>query len=465
MFQEARLRVVEEAQSSLDTGELEWMLGRRVAHRTQSQLPGNGALQRAYFAEEIIPALATMGFESTVLANVVSPDHPVLVSRRTEDASLPTVLLYGHADVQFAHEASWGEGLHPWEMRRVGERIYGRGTADNKGQHTVNLLALRAVLDARGALGYNVTVLIESGEEAGSAGLDETVREHLDLLRADLFIGSDGPRYTAETPTVFLGSRGCAGFTLECDLRADDAHSGNWGGRLRNPATTIAAAIAELVDGHGVIRVPELLPSGGIPDAVREAIAALPETSAAADAGWGQPGLSPAERVLGWNTLEVIAMGSGDPDEPVNAIPGRAVAHLHLRYVSGTDTSTMIGAIRAALDAAGLGEVRVRPGADVPASRLDPDHPVVRAAVGSIRRTTGFEVAVMPNLGGTIPNAVFADTLGLPTLWIPHSYPGSRQHAPDEHALVPLLREGLAIMAGVFWDMADDPAAWFPSGR
>ncbi|MFD6053661.1 M20/M25/M40 family metallo-hydrolase [Agromyces sp. NPDC060279] len=463
-MQSTRAQAVADAQHSIESGELEHILKRRIAHRTQSQAPGNRAAQQRYFLEDVGPELTELGFVAMVLENVVSADHPLFVARRIEDESLPTLLLYGHSDVQFAHEANWSEGLHPWELTRAGERLYGRGTADNKGQHTVNLLALRSVLRSRPVLGYNVTVLLESGEETGSIGLEETVAANRELLAADLFIGSDGPRYTRTDPTVFLGSRGCAAFVLECDLREEDAHSGNWGGRLRNPATMIAAAISALVDGRGVIQVPELLPAGEIPAAVREAIAALPPSQALADPGWGAPGLTPDERVFAWNTLEVIALDAGQPAAPVSSIPGAAWAHLHLRYVTGTDVGRAFQAMRARLDELGLADVKILAGSDVPASRLSPDAPVVRTVVESVARTTGRTPAVLPNIGGTIPNAVFAETLGLPTLWIPHSYPDSAQHAPDEHALLPVLQEGLAIIAGVLWDIAESPESWMPRG-
>ena len=229
-----------------------------------------------------------------------------------------------------------------------------------------------------------------------------------------------------------------------------------------------AAAIGAVVDGDGVIRADFLRPPP-IPDAVRRAVRALPEPSddggPAADRDWGEPGLSPNERVFAWNTVEVLALEAGDPAEPKNAIPARARAVLQLRYVVGTDVSDFAAKAERVLRERGIRGVTVRAHEPVPATRLDPAAPVVRAAEVSIAETVGREPAVEPNLGGTIPNAVFADQLGLPTVWIPHSPPpGSNQHAPDEHALASVLREGLRIMAGVFWDMGERPEQWFRTG-
>src|SRR5205807_7133652 len=142
----------------------------------------------------------------------------------------------------------------------------------------------------------------------------------------------DGPRLSSDRPTIFLGSRGAFNFELDVELREGAHHSGNWGGLLANPGTILANAIASLVDARGVILVEALRPTA-IPDAVRRALAAIEPGEPggpAIDAGWGEPGLSPADRVFGWNALEVLAFRTGNPDRPVNAIPPRASAHLQL---------------------------------------------------------------------------------------------------------------------------------------
>ena len=133
-----------------------------------------------------------------------------------------------------------------------GDRWYGRGTADNKGQHSINVAALGQVLALRGRLGFNVKWLIETGEETGSPGLRDVCKSERAALAADLFLASDGPRLAAGKPTLFLGSRGAFNFNLTVDLREGGHHSGNWGGLLANPGTILANAIATLVDARGV---------------------------------------------------------------------------------------------------------------------------------------------------------------------------------------------------------------------
>lgn len=462
----SRSAVLERAAAHLDSGAFEAELARRVAIRSASQEADAGPALQAYLSEGLAPALVAMGFTSRILPNPVAGAGPFMIATRVEDAARPTVLMYGHGDVIRGQDAAWTRGAGPWQLAAEGERLYGRGTADNKGQHSINLAALALVLAQRGRLGFNLTWLFETGEETGSPGLTAFCAAQREALKADVLIASDGPRLSAARPTVFLGSRGVVNFELALKLREGAHHSGNWGGLLRNPGTLLAGAIASLVDGQGRILIDALRPPP-IPANVRTALAGLQvgggANDPAVDSDWGEPGLTPAERVFGWNTLEVLAMKTGSPEHPVNAIPAHAKATMHLRFVVGTDVSHLGDAVRAHLAARGFGAIEVTVGETMMATRLDPDDPWVRFTLASIERSTGQAPVLLPNLGGSLPNDVFADILGLPTVWIPHSYPGCQQHAPDEHLLRPVAREGLQLMAGLFWDLADFRPARAPA--
>jgi acetylornithine deacetylase/succinyl-diaminopimelate desuccinylase-like protein len=450
------------ARDHIDSGRFFSDLQRRVALRTESQ-GGSVELLDAYLADDMAPALVAMGFTTRVVCHPgAGGEGRFLIAHRVEDPTRPTVLMYGHGDVVRGYDNQWREGLTPWALTVEGDRWYGRGTADNKGQHSINLAALACVLEARGGkLGFNIRILIEMGEEIGSPGLPEVCQDLKQELASDLFLASDGPRLTAARPTVFLGSRGIVNFELRVRLRDGGFHSGNWGGLLRNPATTLAAAVQCLVDGNGVIRVPQLRPTA-VPAAVRQALADIhvgtDAGDPAIDTGWGEPGLSPEERVFAWNSMEVLAMKSGNPEHPVNAIPPTATAWCQLRFVVGTDWEHLGEHLRTHLDAHGFSMVDVQVARGAPATRLSPDDHWVRWAVQSIDATTGKATAVLPNLGGTLPNDVFAQILGLPTVWVPHSYPACAQHAANEHLLASVAREGLQIMAGLFWDLGEPDA-------
>ena len=441
-----------------DDGFFKADMERLVACPTESQDPRGASHLRPYLQDQMEPMLRAMGFKSTIFDNPVAGAPPILVAERLEDPALPTVLSYGHGDVIRAQEGRWREGLEPFRLIEEGDRLYGRGSADNKAQHLINIKAMDAVIKADGKLGFNAKFLIEMGEEMGSEGLKEFCTRNKELLAADVFIASDGPRLSQTTPTIFTGSRGGIMFDLLVDLREGANHSGNFGGLLADPAIILAHALASITDARGQIRIPEWRPDSLTPR-IREIIARLPPIDTGLiqpDPDWGEESLSMQERVLGWNSFAVLAMKSGVPEAPVNAISGHARATCQLRYVVGTERDEIIPALRRHLDANGFETVQIIPAdrAAFPATRLDPDHPWVLFAKASLTKATGVEPHLLPNLGGSIPNDCFADVLGLPTIWIPHSYVACSQHAPNEHILKSLSRQALLAMTGLFADIS-----------
>jgi acetylornithine deacetylase/succinyl-diaminopimelate desuccinylase-like protein len=458
----SRADAIARAHRHLHSGDFIAELDRRVAYRTESQNAGRSAELRAYLADELQPAFSQLDF-ATRLIESPSGKHPYLLAEYRESSSAPTVLIYGHGDVVDGMVGEWRDNRDPWRTTTSGNRVYGRGTADNKGQHSINLSALRAVREARGGrLGFNAKFIVEMGEEIGSPDLREVCLSLRDELKADLFLASDGPRLSAERPTIFLGCRGGLRIHLNVNLREGSHHSGNWGGVLANPATILASAIATLVDGQGRLLLEKLKPPR-ISNQVRAVLADVKvepmSDEPALSENWGEEGLSAAERLYAWNTLEVLAMSSGNIDKPANAIPGHARAVLQLRFVVGTKFDQAVEAIRAHLQRNGFPMVEVSATQSFVASRTDFDSPWVNWTAQSIRQTTGKAPAVLPNFGGSLPNDVFSDALGLPTIWVPHSYPGCSQHAPDEHILLPVTEEALGIMAGLFWDLGEMPRA------
>ena len=455
-----RKATIAAAEKYFDSGAFLADLGRRVAIPTESQNPARQPELVAYLETEMSESLARLGMTSRIFPNPRGKGGPFLVAELIEDPKRPTVLLYGHGDVIRGQEEQWRAGLGPWTVKQEGNRIYGRGTADNKGQHTINLAAIETVLRTRGKLGFNLKVLIETGEEMGSPGLKEFCEQNKQLLAADALIASDGPRLQPGRATIYLGTRGALNFVLTADPGKGAHHSGNWGGLLANPGIILAHAIASITDARGSIRIAEWRPNS-LTASVKRALADLEvsggDDGPSIDTEWGEPGLTPPERVFGWSSFEVLAFVTGNPDRPVNAIPGQARATCQLRYVVGIDPNDIIAALRRHLDREGFPMAKVEPAREAifHATRLDPESPWVKWAAASIERTTGARPAILPNLGGSLPNEVFADILGLPTIWIPHSYAACSQHAPNEHLLAPLAREGLRIMAGVYWDLGE----------
>ncbi|MBF9029034.1 M20/M25/M40 family metallo-hydrolase [Rhodobacterales bacterium HKCCE3408] len=452
-----RASAIDTITSYFDDGRFQDDLGALVAFETESQNPEKSGELARYLEEGMQPRLSGLGFACEIHTNPIAGAGPILVAERVEADDVPTILTYGHGDVIRGQTDQWRDGLHPFRLVEEGDRLYGRGTADNKGQHLINMAALDAVLQTRGRLGFNVRMVIETGEEVGSPGLAEFFRAHKDALAADVLIASDGPRLQPETPTLFMGARGGLTFDLVVDLREGAHHSGNWGGLLADPAMILAHALATITDARGQIRVPEWRPDS-LTDDVRDTLRGLPIVGGdgpTIDEDWGEESLTPAERAFGWNSFAILAMKSGVPEAPVNAISAHARATCQLRFVVGTEPEEIVPALRRHLDAHGFQKVEIVPsrGGEFRATRLSPDHPWVQRVARSIELTTGRMPHILPNLAGSLPNDVFVDILGLPTVWVPHSYRGCSQHAPDEHVLKPVCRDALRLMAGLFWDL------------
>ncbi len=459
-----RKAAIEAASSFFDDGGFKAELAECVAVRTSSREQQHQSELLRYLNELMRARFEAKGFAVDIYPNPLLERAPFLVAKRIEDPTLPTLFCYGHGDTVPGEDGRWSEGRDPWSLTvaetKTGERWYGRGTADNKSQHAINMEALRHVIETRGNLGYNVTFLIETAEEMGSPGLAEFCRDNREMLAADLLIASDGPRFSTQGPDIKLGTRGGLNLRFRLEYREGGHHSGNWGGLLANPAIVLMHALTTLVSRNGEILHSGLKPAR-IKESVRNALSKVTVTSGPddpeIDPWWGEPGLSGAEKVFGWNTFEVLSFISGDAEKPQNAVPPFAEAICQIRFVVDTDPDTFLPLIREHLEDKGFTGITVEPArmSMLCASRLDPEHPAVDWAVASIERTTGKAVTVIPNAGGSLPNDIFLNIIGMPTIWVPHSYNGCSQHAPDEHVLPHLMKEGLEMMTGLFWDLGD----------
>lgn len=454
----SRDAAIARAQASFDDGRFLQRLRALVAVPTESHPPGRKPELEHYARDVLGPMAAALGFTVRLLANPEAQHGPVMLATRIEHPSLPTVLIYGHGDVVRALPEHWRKGLDPWTVTVEGDRIYGRGVVDNKGQHLVAIEALAAVLAERGRLGFNVKLMVETGEEAGSPGLQEILRRDRALCAADVFIAFDGLRQSTAIPEVTLGTRGSAAMDLVVELREGGFHSGHWGGLLQDPGVILSHAIASIVAQDGRILVPGWTPRQ-IPAAVRAACAAIVTEdlpgAPIADPGWGEPGMTRAERIFMWTSVIVLAAITGEPASPVNAVGGSARARIQVRHTVDVPAAALVPALRAHLDARGLAMVQIRPVTErqyFPASRTDPDDPWVQRTLRSMERTAGRRANLVPNIGASGPSEFFREALGTPAIWIPLSYGGCSQHGPDEHGLGSLFREGLGLVTGLWWD-------------
>ena len=465
-----RDKAIEAVERYFDAGEFLKELATRVAVPSSSREEEHKPDLFAYLDDLMRPRFEAMGFDVHIHANPILERAPFLVARRIEDPSLPTLFCYGHGDTVPGEEGRWKDGRDPWVLARDGERVYGRGTADNKGQHSVHMGALRAVIETRGRLGFNSKFMIETGEENGSKGLKQLVADNKTDFAADVYFASDGPRVDLARPNLTLGCRGTHNLDLMVELREGGHHSGNWGGLLANPGVILSHAISTIVDVKGRILVEGLRPPP-ISNSVREALKDVKREGGPGapeiDPDWGEPGLTAPEKVYAWNTFEVLAFRTGNPDRPVNAVPPMARANCQLRYVLGTDPDAIRPVLRKHLDEHGFSAIKIidpPPGNDAlfAAARTDPDHPWARWMLDTVSRVAGETPNVLPNSGGSICNDVFQDVLGIPFVWLPLSYTGCSQHAPNEHIIWPLTRDGMRLVTGVYWELGDPQSAYRP---
>ncbi|MBV2353147.1 dipeptidase [Streptomyces sp. J2-1] len=386
------------------------------------------------------------------------------------DPGAPTVLVYGHHDVQpAAREDGWDS--EPFEPEIRDGRLYARGAADDKGQVFFHTLGVRAHLAAtgRGAPAVNLKLLVEGEEESGSPHFRALVEERAARLAADAVIVSDTGMWSADTPTVCTGMRGLA----ECEIRLygpdQDIHSGSFGGAVPNPATALARLVAALHDEHARVAVPGFYDGVvELTDEERALFAELPFD----EAGWlrtahshgahGEAGHTTLERIWARPTAEVNGIGGGYQGPGSKTIvPSSATVKLSFRLVAGQDPDHIEKAVRAWT--AGQIPPGVRYGIEFrPATRpcLTPlDHPALKSVARAMGRAFGQPVRYTRE-GGSGPAADLQDVLGAPVLFLGISVPSDGWHAPNEKVELDLLLKGVETCAHLWTDLAE---TWRPA--
>ena len=331
----SRSGALNRAAEHLECGDFMTDLARRVAIPTESQEPERFDDLYRYLTDEIQPWLDPYGYECEIFDNSVKGGGPFLVAQRMEDPSRPTLLTYGHGDVVRGLAEQWRDGLDPWTLTHRGDRYYGRGTADNKAQHSIVMAALKTVLEERSHHGFNSKIFVELSEEIGSPGLDEFCRDHKELLAADVLLASDGPRMRPDRADIKLGNRGALSFDLVIDLREGSRHSGHWGGVLEDPGIMLAQAISSITTPKGKILVDGWLPTE-IPANIREMLKDCEVDPGPdfphIDPDWGEPGLSRPEKMFAWTSFIVLSFITGRPENPGNGVQPDAIARCQLRF-------------------------------------------------------------------------------------------------------------------------------------
>jgi acetylornithine deacetylase/succinyl-diaminopimelate desuccinylase-like protein len=378
----------------------------------------------------------------------------------------PTVLVYGHYDVQPTGDlAEWT--TPPFEAVVDGKAVRGRGVTDDKGPVLLVLALARAMLEQDGALPLNLKFLIEGEEEIGSPHLPGYVRAHADELAADLVVSADGAMWRPSEPSLSVASKGLVAMDVVVTAADRDLHSGRYGGTVANPVHALATLVASLHGADGAVAV------AGFYDGVDEL---TPERRAAIDAVAfdeeeyrasvgvpelaGEAGYSTLQRLWERPTLEVNGITAGGK---YSVIPHRAVAHVTCRLVGRQDPDAVAAAVArhvASLRPAGV-EVAVR--ADegrVPAYRIDPEHPAIRSATAALEEVYPGQEVLLAVIAGTLPAAtLFEDVLGAKTLFFSFATADEQHHAPNEFFRIRRFGEGMRAWRSLWtglasWDRA-----------
>ncbi|WP_431042344.1 dipeptidase [Streptomyces sp. P1-3] len=413
--------------------------------------------------------LAETGFPTVEVWD--TPGAPAVFAEwPSGEPDAPTVLVYGHHDVQpAAREDGWH--TDPFEPVVSDGRLYARGAADDKGQVFFHTLGIRAHLAATGrtAPAVNVKLLIEGEEESGSPNFPALVSARADRLACDAVIVSDTGMWSADTPTVCTGMRGLTDCQIDLYGPDQDIHSGSFGGAVPNPAVEAARLAAALHDADRRVAIPGFYDGVlGLTEQERELFAELPFDESAwlrtahSHATLGEAGHTTLERVWARPTAEVNGIGGGyQGPGGKTIIPSAAQLKLSFRLVAGQDADVVQKSVRAWVAEslpAGIRHEITFWGATRPC--LTPlDHPALQSVVRAMGRAFGQKIRFTRE-GGSGPAADLRDVLGVPVLFLGISVPSDGWHAPNEKVELDLLMKGVETAAYLWGDLAEN---WRPA--
>jgi len=405
-------------------------------------------------AEYIAGVMNRLGLESRI---VPTAGWPVVLGQRADAPGAPTVLLYGHYDVQPPDPLdAWLSP--PFEPTIRDGRLYARGVGDNKGQHLAQILAVESLLACRGSLPCNVIVLLEGEEELGSPHMPAFVRAYRAQLGADLVITADGPVHESGRSCICFGVRGVVSFELRARGANRDLHSGNWGGVAPNPLWSLVHLLGTMKNDRGEITID------GFYDNVepqteleRAALADLPVDVAAVTQELGlehldQPRDRPFyDRLSAWPTLTINGLHGGYGGQGSKTVlPHEAFAKCDIRLVEAQTVEEIFGKVEAHVRRHAPDVEIIRQGGMDP-SKTPIDSPFTAPLRQGIIAAQGEPPLFVPAMGGSLPDYVFTKILRLPAFGVPYANADEANHAPNENLeierFITGIKTGAAILA------------------
>ena len=417
-------------------------------------------------AQWLAGALRETGFPTVEIWPAADGAPAVFAEWQSDDPTATTVLVYGHHDVQPADpEDGWS--FAPFEPAVVEEKLLGRGASDDKGQVAYHLLGLRASLAASGRTSppVNLKFLIEGEEESGSPQFAGLLRDNRDRLSCDVVVVTDTAMYGAGVTSVCVGMRGLTDCQIDLLGPDVDLHSGSFGGAVPNPLTVLAGLLAGLHDAQGRITLKgfydTVIP---LTDTERGLFAKLPFdeqawlTTAASRATAGEHGYTTLERIWARPTCEIHGIWGGYTGPGHKTIvPTDAHAKVSFRLVADQQPRDVQAALRVYV------EENTPPGITATVTFFGPgvrpclvplDDSYLQAVTRAVGRAFDDEV-LFTREGGSGPEADLAEILAAPLVFLGVGLPTDRIHAPDEHAVIPLLLKGAEAVAYLWDELAD----------
>jgi acetylornithine deacetylase/succinyl-diaminopimelate desuccinylase-like protein len=422
-----------------------------------------GDVRRA--ATHVLGQFQRMGFTAEL---VETPGHPIVFATSPPVAGAPTVLVYGHYDVQPS------DPLHEWvtppfEPTIREGRVYARGATDDKGQMLTHLKSAEAWMRSAGRVPVNLTYVIEGEEEVGGENLEHFLQSWAPRLKADVAVISDTSQFGPGQPAITHGLRGIVACEVTVRGPRQDLHSGVFGGSICNPANALARLVASLHDASGRVQIPDFYADIPTPTAgERERLRQLPFDEAAylAEIGvaapWGEPGFSTLERRWARPTCDVNGLTSGYQGEgPKTIVPAWARAKITCRLVPNQNPERIMASLerhlRSVLPAGVTLDFKAYHGC--PGYAFDTDSPYMQAAHRAIARAFGV-APVLIREGGTIPVVEsLRRLLGLDTLLLGWGQNTDNLHGPNEHFLLADYHRGIAASAYLWAELAALPTA------
>jgi acetylornithine deacetylase/succinyl-diaminopimelate desuccinylase-like protein len=410
----------------------------------------------------LVDTLTDIGLETNLVPTV---GHPMVVARWEKAPGKPTVLLYGHYDVQPPDPLDkWLSP--PFEPTIRDGRLYARGVGDNKGQHFAQILAIESHLKVHGTLPCNVILLLEGEEEIGSPHIADFVRANKDVLKADLAVTADGPRHASGVAVIKFGSRGVVSFELRCRHASRDVHSGNFGGVVPNPIWTLVHLLGTMKNAGGEITIAGF--HDGIEPPSSEEVAAIERLPLDVEAVQKSLGLArldaPAERPFYERlcfrpTLTINGFHGGYGGIGTKTVlPNEAFVKCDARLVEAQDPEDILRKIADHV-AKHAPEVEfIAADGGMQPSKTPIASPFTEVLRRAFVAAQGAEPLLIPAGFGSLPGYVFTKILGIPAFVTPYANPDEANHAPNENLTLECFYSGLRTGAALLHELGRSQA-------